>query len=315
MRNVGEKHEGQGRPLRNSTAPTACGTDFFRQPPHRYLSVNGGELAYRRVGTGPDVLFFHGWPVSSATYRHLVPLLSSQVTCHFIDFLGAGQSRFRRSSEISMVAHIDSARSAPALLGLQEFSVVGHDSGGLIARHAFADHPGLRSMVLLNTEQPHGIAWPFRQLLLLGKLPGIGHLLAWALNQRRLRRTGPLLGGCFADLDLLDGEFEEFFLTPLREDSERRWAAGRGAATFDTSLVKELIDVHERIRVPVQLIWGDGDPFFPLHWAESMVGTFENARLHVVSGAKLFCHEERPEEVAAAMLPTLLHGHASPPER
>jgi pimeloyl-ACP methyl ester carboxylesterase len=40
--------------------------------------------------------------------------------------------------------------------------------------------------------------------------------------------------------------------------------------------------------------------------AEAMVKDFPNARLSVVPGAGLFTHEERPAEVAEALLPTLL---------
>ena len=43
--------------------------DLFRTPPLRFLDVGGAEVAYRRVGSGPDVLFVHGWPVNSATFR------------------------------------------------------------------------------------------------------------------------------------------------------------------------------------------------------------------------------------------------------
>ena len=52
-------------------------------------------------------------------------------------------------------------------------------------------------------------------------------------------------------------------------------------------------------------MWGDQDPFFPLAWAEEMVATFPDARLEVVKGAALSSHEERPAEVARALLPVL----------
>jgi pimeloyl-ACP methyl ester carboxylesterase len=42
-----------------------------------------------------------------------------------------------------------------------------------------------------------------------------------------------------------------------------------------------------------------------------MVGTFADAHLTEIPGAGLFSHEERPAEVAAALLPTLL-GEARP---
>ena len=67
----------------------------------------------------------------------------------------------------------------------------------------------------------------------------------------------------------------------------------------------ELAALHRRIDVPVQLVWGDQDPFFPVAWAVQMVATFSNARLEVVRGAGLFSHEERPTEVAHALLPLL----------
>ncbi len=68
----------------------------------------------------------------------------------------------------------------------------------------------------------------------------------------------------------------------------------------------ELGAVHRRIAVPVQLVWGEQDVFFPVAWAREMVATFPDARLAVVPGAGLFAHEERPVEVAEALLPVLV---------
>mgnify|MGYP001826621300 FL=1 len=41
------------------TLTAAQAADLFRSEPDRYLDVGAGEAAYRRVGTGPDVLFVH----------------------------------------------------------------------------------------------------------------------------------------------------------------------------------------------------------------------------------------------------------------
>lgn len=69
--------------------------------------------------------------------------------------------------------------------------------------------------------------------------------------------------------------------------------------------VTDLTDIHRRIDVPVQLVWGDRDPFFPVDRARAMIDTFPNARLEVIEGVGLFSQEEAPAEVAAALLPTL----------
>ena len=58
-----------------SLTPTEA-SDLFRRAPDTFLDVGAGEVAYRRVGEGPDVLFVHGWPVSGATFRKLLPHLS-----------------------------------------------------------------------------------------------------------------------------------------------------------------------------------------------------------------------------------------------
>jgi len=280
-------------------------SQLFRDPPHDFIDVGQGSVAYRKVGEGPDVLFVHGWPASSATFRGLLPFLADHVTCHLVDLVGAGHSQFDRSTTISVAQHIESVRRIADALELEDFAVIAHDSGGMIARHALAGDDRVRAMALVDTEQPQGLNWRFKQFLVMAHTPGFEHTLAWAANNKGLRKNKFLLGDAFTDRSLLDGEFEEFFLAPLRDDPERRWAAGQLIKSFDTAHVHQLADVHRRITVPVQLVWGEGDPFFPVAWAEEMVSTFENAQLHVVPGGKLFVHEEKPEEVAGVILPVV----------
>jgi pimeloyl-ACP methyl ester carboxylesterase len=280
-------------------------TELFRRPPDRMLDVGAGGVAHRRVGTGPDVLFVHGWPVSGATFRSLLPHLVDHVTCHVIDLPGAGSSRFDATTELSVAQHVESVRRVVDLLELDDVAVVGHDSGGLIARHAMVGDARLRSMGLVNTEQSAGLSWRFRSFVAARHLPGTAAALGWAAGNRRVRRNRFVFGSAFSDPAQLDGEFDELFLRPLHESRELRVAAARVFRSFDLSLVHDLGDLHRRIDVPVQLVWGDRDPFFPLPWAQEMVGSFPDARLHVVRGAGLFVHEERPEEVASVLLATL----------
>jgi pimeloyl-ACP methyl ester carboxylesterase len=256
------------------------------------------------------VLFVHGWPVSGATFRALLPHLADRVTCHVIDLPGAGSSRFTADTEITVDQHIATVRRVLDALGLDDVAVVGHDSGGLIARHALAGDPRVRAGGLIDTEQPQGLTWRFRQFLAARHLPGFGPALGWLLGARRVRRSPLVLGGAFTDRSLLDGEFDELFLRPIHEDPSRRAAALRLLDSFDERYVRELRSLHARIEVPVQLVWGEHDPFFPAAWAEAMVDTFPDAQEEVIAGTRLFCHEERPAEVAGALLPTLVGARA-----
>ncbi len=288
---------------------TAAASDVFRREPDRFLDVGAGEVALRSVGQGPDVLFVHGWPVSGATFRTLLPHLVDHVTCHVIDLPGAGSSRFDADTPITVDRHIESVRRVVDLLGVGEIAVVGHDSGGMIARHALAGDGRVRAWGLVDTEQPHGLHWRFKAFLMMRHLPGVAPTLAWIMGQPRVRRNPLVLGKAFADAHRLDGEFDEFFLRPIHTIPARRDAAIRLLQSFDARYVRELADLHDRIEVPVQLVWGEQDAFFPVDWAREMVDTFADARLEVIPDAGLFSHEERPAEVAAALLPVLTGAH------
>ncbi|MFW2334697.1 alpha/beta fold hydrolase [Ilumatobacter sp.] len=286
------------------TLTAAQATDLFRAAPDRFLDVGAGEAAYRRVGAGPDVLFVHGWPVSGATFRLLLPHLVDHVTCHVIDLPSAGSSRFDADTSVSIEQHIESVRRVIDLLGLESVAVVGHDSGGMIARHAVVGDPRLRALGLINTE-PSDPSWRFRAFIAARYLPGFAAGLGWVAGQPRIRRIPFVLGDAFADPSLLDGEFDEFFLAPLHDDRLRRDSATKVLRTFDMDFVTGLDDLHARIDVPVRLVWGDQDPFFPVERARVMVDTFPNATIEVIEGVGLFSHEEAPAEVAQALLPTL----------
>lgn len=284
----------------------AQASDLFRTPPARFLDVgDGAEVAYRSVGSGPDVLFVHGWPVSSATFRLLLPHLADRMTCHLIDLPGAGSSRHTAATPLSIDLHIRSVRRSMDVLGLDDVAVVGHDSGGMIARHAVAGDGRVRAMGLIDTEQTGDLSWRFRSFIAGRNVPGFGAALGWLAGRPRLRRNKFVLGDAFADSSLLDGEFDEFFLQPLHTDREHRAATMRLLRTFDHELVNALDELHRRIACPVQLVWGESDAFFPAAQASAMVETFADARLEVIAGAGLFSHEERPAEVARALLPVL----------
>ncbi|MCB1002072.1 MAG: alpha/beta hydrolase [Ilumatobacteraceae bacterium] len=280
------------------TLTSAEASAAFRRDPDRWIDVGAGSVGYRRFGSGPDVLFVHGWPVHSATFRTLLPALADHVTCHLFDFPGTGGSRFDDSTTLTIRQHVETVRRVLDELALTSVVVVAHDSGGLIARHALAGDRRVRAWCLLDTEQSSGLSWRFKSFIMARKLPGLAAGLGWVSGRPRLRRMRSVFGGAFADRSLLEGEFDEFFLQPLHRDRAKRAAAAKLLASFDTRLVDELVDVHRRIEVPVQLVWGEHDAFFPLAAAEREVSTFPNAQLHVVRGAGLFVHEERPSEVA-----------------
>ena len=123
--------------------PSEDVTASFCGPPHSFLDVGHSRLAYRRFGQGPDVVFVHGWPLPSGTFRKLVPLLADAFTCHLIDLPGAGQTESGEGVPIELVAHATTLRRTIDLLGLERYALLAHDSGGFIGFELGADGGGV----------------------------------------------------------------------------------------------------------------------------------------------------------------------------
>jgi len=290
-----------------TTLTPQAASELFRAEPDRYLDMGPGrgEVAVRSIGSGPDVLFVHGWPVHGATFRRLLPHLVDHVTCHVIDLPGAGSSRYDGDTDLSIANHIASVRGSVESLDLDSVAVVGHDSGGMIARHAMTDDARLRAMGLIDTEPSSGVGWRFRSFIGARRLPGFGAALGWLAGQPRLRRNKFVLGDAFADRSQLDGEFDEFFLRRLHGDRAYRTAMVRLLRSFEMADVDRLAEIQTGITCPVRLVWGDQDRFFPIAAARSMLDDFAQADLVEIPGVGLFSHEEAPAQVAAALLPVL----------
>ena len=255
------------------------------------------RLAHRSSGTGPDVVFVHGWPLHGATWRAIVPHLATSYTCHVIDLPGTGASSWTRGTPITFRAHAAAVRELVDELGLARVAFVGHDSGGAIARLAAAEL-GSRctALVLGNTEIP-GYHPPLLGLIVrLARLPGGGRVLPLILRSPWLRRSRLGFGGCFDDLTKIDGEFSRLFVDPIVADATGQLGLVR---QFDWDTLDTMADTHARITAPVSLIWGKNDPWFPLVRARHMVGQFAGGAELVELPGKLFVHEERPAEWAA----------------
>jgi len=272
----------------------------FRGPPQRWLRAGAHRVAHRAFGQGPDVVFVHGWPLTSATFRNVVPALADRFTCHLVDLPGSGDTTSDSGGPIGFDAAPAALRGAIDALGLARYALVAHDSGGLVARLVAADDPRVAALVLGNTELPSYVPAVVRQLLVVTRLPGGADVVRFAMKRRAVRRSPLGYRGCFDDVGFIDGDFHELLVAPLLASKE---AWGRQIdllRSFDLALADRLAPLHARIKAPVKLVWGEDDPIFPIERARRMVGQFGGgATLDVIPRGRAFVHEEQPEVFAA----------------
>lgn len=279
---------------------------FHDTDPTAWLDVGHAELPYWRVGTGPDLVFVHGWPLHAGTYAAHVERLKDRFTCHLIDMPGAGRSRWQDPRAISMKSNIEALRGAIAQMDLGEYGLIAHDSGAVFTRYIAAEDPRVKALVMGNTEVPGHRPWLVQLLVATAGKPGSLALFRALLRWGPARRSALGFGGCFTDKAVIDGVFYEEFIAPLL--GSRAALVGTAALVndFDWGLVDGLDEVHRRIQAPAALIWGADDKWFPLAKARECVDQFgEGASLHELAPGKLFAHHEYPDLFLDAAEPLL----------
>lgn len=260
------------------------------------LHVAGHDLFYTRTGRGPDLLFIHGWPLHSATFRRLTPLLAGDYTCHLIDLPGAGRTRSGLGAGVSIRDHVTVLRATANALGLSRYALLAHDSGGLSARHLAAADPRVCALVLGNTELPGLQPAAITSLCGLSRVPRGADLFRKLMSNPKRRHDA--FGNTVESQPLYAGEFSRLFIDPLfgSPDATRR---ALGMFPGYLSMCRELPSIHARIAAPALLIWGEADTFFPLAGARNMQPQFHGgAQLETIPGGKLFVHEDHPETFA-----------------
>ena len=278
-------------------------TRFYFDQPAEKIDTGTARLPCRRFGSGRPLLFVHGFPLSGFTWRKLLPELSKRYTCYVPDLPGMGASEWTDATDFSFPGQGRTLKALAGKLGLERYSVIAQDTGGTFARYlALEDAPRVEKLILINTEMPHHRPpWiPLYQFLM--RVPGTLAAFSVLLRSNAYLRSPMGFGGCFNDLRLIEGDFNEQFVQPLvrsesSRDGMRRYLIG---AKWDP--VDALERDHARIEIPVELLWGTDDPTFPLVLARKMVAQFPDARLVEIPGARLLVHEEKPVEVTQAII-------------
>jgi pimeloyl-ACP methyl ester carboxylesterase len=270
--------------------------------PDAFISIAGGRLATWRVGSGPDLVAVHGWPLTAATWRNLLPALSRHFTVHLLDLPGSGRTEWPGPVDFEVCT--EAVRAFVGALGLQSYGVLAHDSGAAIARLASAGDPRVRALVLGNTEIP-GHHPPLLAAYVLAARAGLAPLVFRLLAWRPFRESPFGLGPLFTNLSYIDGEFAQLFLAPLGDPAVLEGQL-KLLRAVDFGLVDALAEVHRRIQAPVLCVWGPDDPFFPVKKARRMLPQFGGgAELVEIPGGRLFAHEDHAEEFAELAIPFL----------
>jgi len=124
---------------------------------HEYAEVNGVRLHYAKAGSGPLILFLHGFPEFWYEWNHQLVEFGRDHTAVAPDMRGYNLSS--KPTELSAYAVpmlVEDVRAlADRLRGGSKFTLVAHDWGGAVAWVFAAMHPDmLDRLVIINAPHP-----------------------------------------------------------------------------------------------------------------------------------------------------------------
>jgi len=300
------------------TKPTGDAAALFAAAKVEFHEIDDATLAVRRFGSGPALVFLHGFPTHGYTWRFLLPSLAERFTCYTIDLAGLGDSRWNAKTDFRFTAQARRVNALLARLGIEHCSLVAHDTGATVARLVALNDPGrVTALALINTEMPgHRPPW-IPLYCRTASLPGASLSFRPLLGMSWYLRSGMGFGAFYSDRRLFDDPTRLGpYVDPLLASGERLQGMLGYLAGIEWKVVDGLRERHAKLAGPTLLVWGEDDVTFPVAHAERMVPQFDGrARLVRISHASLMPHEERPDVVLDAMLPFLLQASRAAGER
>ena len=262
---------------------------------HEFVNAGGLRTHVATAGAGPPVVLLHGWPQHWYLWRDVIPLVARHARVIAPDFRGFGWTDVpaggyeKHQLMRDVLALLDE-------LGVDTFTVAGHDWGGYVGFLLALEHPKrIEGFLALGILPP----WPSRdpkvaldawRLAYMPVLatPGLGRRVGRTLAARGL----PAEKDAF--LDRLEGE--------------------RGRATeqlYRTFLLRELpvlmrgrysaADLH----VPTELVSGERDIVLSRRAVEDAAAQTDRIELELVADADHFVVDEKPELVTDRLLAML----------
>jgi pimeloyl-ACP methyl ester carboxylesterase len=121
--------------------------DLERDFEYRHFDSKYGKLHYAlHRGTGPTIIFLHGFAGSIKSWTRLVRYLPQEFNMYLVDLLGHGESE-APDVDYSLSMHYETVIGLIESENLKKYYVFGHSYGGWIAAHC-AMEESLRGIIL-----------------------------------------------------------------------------------------------------------------------------------------------------------------------
>jgi pimeloyl-ACP methyl ester carboxylesterase len=249
-------------------------------------------------GAREAVVCVHGNPGSSEDFERLLPRIGELGRVVAPDLPGYGKADRPRDFDYTVDGFARHLGKLIDQLGIERVHFVLHDFGAPFGLTWSAAHKTrVASLTLFNMGLLPGYRW--HKFARIWRTPVLGELFQLTATR-----------GAFKLLLNADNPkpFPDAFVQRMFDDAD--WPMKRGVLKLDraTSDVAGLSENLRRelapLRLPALVIWGDGDKYLPVSYAQ-MQKDFFDADVHVLAGAGHWPMVDEPDRVEQLVLPFL----------
>ncbi|MCA1694575.1 MAG: alpha/beta hydrolase [Actinobacteria bacterium] len=253
-----------------------------------HVRVNGLDVAYRRAGSGPPVVFVHGAVEDSRTWTPQVEALQDDFTVVAWDEPGVGQSDDLPAEGFALADYSACLAGVIDSVGLGPAHVVGLSWGSTVALDLYHGHPEVVSTLIL-TGAYAGWKGSLSADEVAGRVAGVQRML-----DAPPKDFDPALPGLFA------AEPPAQFV-PLLENMAAEVRRHSMWTALSIMAATDLNHVLQSISVPTLLLWGELDVRSPLRIAHEFEQAIPNATLVVIPECGHVTNLDRPDEFNRAL--------------
>jgi pimeloyl-ACP methyl ester carboxylesterase len=255
------------------------------------LIVDGGEIAWSRMGDGPALVLVHGTPWSSWSWRRVVPELVDRYRLYVFDLLGFGASEKREGQDVSIAAHGARLAQLVEFWGVESPSVIAHDIGGAITLRAHLLH-GVRFQALTLVDVVAIGEWGSPFYRLVAEHRDVFELLPSAIHEGVLRAYVNT-----AQARQWEHVVEDALIAPWL-GPEGQPAFYRQIAQGDQQHTLEVEPRYGEITVPTLVVWGEEDPWLSPALGRELATRIPDSRFQLLPNTGHLVQEEEPQRLA-----------------
>jgi pimeloyl-ACP methyl ester carboxylesterase len=260
---------------------------------------------YAMAGNGPPVVLLHGLGASHLTWQENIKALAAHFTVYAMDIPGHGDS-VKHGVDYTIEASVAFTFGFLDAMGLQSAALVGNSMGGLIAlRSALAEPDRVSHLCLIDTA---GFGKEIAPVLRIMPLPFVGEYA----ESKATRSTSNMLRQIFAGrkvaTEALTAELVRTRSLPGARAAVLK-TLREGVNIFGMKRKHRLLKRLPELPMPIMVVWGGLDRFFPIARAYAAVDAVPSTRLFVLPDSGHWPHMQEPE-VFNLELTAFLNGSA-----